>query len=66
VRGQALPDTDHGWEALRAMERDRDTGPQKNVKLLNPQAKVSNVLEMVGFMQFFEVHYDCEKALASF
>jgi anti-anti-sigma regulatory factor len=48
------------------MDRTRDGGFQKHIKLLNLQPEIKNVLEMVGFSEFFEVFTDRQKAVASF
>ena len=39
---------------------------QKHVKLFNPSPEVDNVLDTVGFKQFFEVYTDLNKAIQSF
>ena len=66
TRGEALPDLEHGWAALKSVSKSRESGMQKHVKLLNPRPEVVNVLEMVGFSSFFEVFSDRRKALESF
>jgi len=66
TRGEALPDLDQGWSTLKAMDRTRDGGMQKYLKLLNPRPEITKVLEMVGFSEFFEVFTDKQKAIASF
>ena len=66
VRGKTPPDPESGWEALHALDRDRGSGMQHNVKLLNPQARVDRALEMTGLKQFFEIYSDRETAIASF
>lgn len=66
TRGEAEPDPDHGWSTLKSMDKTRDGGMQKHVKLLNPRDQVQNVLEMVGFSEFFEVFTDKQKAVESF
>jgi anti-anti-sigma regulatory factor len=66
LRGEPLPDTEHGWNQLRSMSRAKDEGVQKNLKLLNPRPEVSSVLEMVGFSAFFDVFTDRKKAVESF
>jgi len=65
-RGEKLPDTEQGWATLKSVDRTREGGVQKNVKLLNPRPEVLNVLEMVGFSTFFEIFNDKQKALDSF
>jgi anti-anti-sigma regulatory factor len=66
LRGEPLPDPEHGWNALKSMDRSRDGGVQKNFKLLNPRPEVTSVLDMVGFSAFFEVYTDKQKAVGSF
>ena len=65
-RGESLPDTEQGWAALKSVDRTREGGVQKNVKLLNPRPEVLNTLEMVGFTTFFEIFTDQQKAIDSF
>ena len=65
-RGEKLPDTEQGWSALKSVDRTREGGVQKNVKLLNPREEVLNVLDMVGFTTFFEIFTDKQKAFDSF
>jgi len=65
-KGEKLPDTEQGWAALKSVDRTREGGIQKNVKLLNPRPEVLNVLDMVGFSSFFEVFTDQQKAIDSF
>jgi len=66
TRGEDLPDPEQGWSALKSMDRSRDGGLQKNLKLLNPRPEVISVLDMVGFSAFFEVFTDKQKAIDSF
>jgi len=66
LRGEALPDTEAGWAAIRAMDQGRKIGLQQHVKLLNLQPRVDRVLDMAGFKQFFEIYTDLETAIASF
>jgi hypothetical protein len=66
LRGEKPPDTESGWGAFRSIGRDRDRGLQPHLKLLNPQPKVNNVLEMAGFTQYLEIYTDLETAIASF
>ncbi|MBL8098485.1 MAG: STAS domain-containing protein [Anaerolineales bacterium] len=65
-KGEKLPDTEQGWSTLKSVDRTREGGVQKNVKLLNPRPEVLNVLEMVGFSTFFEIFTDKQKAIDSF
>jgi len=66
VRGDELPDLESGWNVFHEIDRDRDSGLQKHIKLLNLQPQVDRTLEMTGLKQFFEVHTDLETAIASF
>lgn len=66
LRGDKPPDSTAGWEAFRAIDRDRDRGYQTAFKLVNPQPPVEHVLEMVGFKGFLEVHADLQTAIDSF
>ena len=66
TRGEELPDPKQAWSALKSMDRTRDGGLQKHLKLLNARPEITNVLEMVGFSAFFEVFTDKKTAVDSF
>jgi anti-anti-sigma regulatory factor len=67
LRGKEPLDPEAGWGAFHAIDRDRDAGLQRHIKLLNPQPQVDKALETVGFKQFLEVlHTDLATAIASF
>jgi anti-anti-sigma regulatory factor len=66
MRGENPPDPQSGWQAFRAIDRERDTGLQSHVKILNPQPKVLASLQKTGMDQFFEIFTDRQTALASF
>lgn len=66
TRGEEVPDPEHGWSTLKSMDRNRDGGLQKNLKLLNPRPDVVSVLDMVGFSAFFEIFTDKQNAIDSF
>lgn len=66
MRGEAIPDPEQGWAALKSIDRSRSSGFQKSVKLLNPTPQVINVLEMVGYSAIFETFTDKQKALDSY
>ena len=59
-------DPEQGWATFKEIDRERDNGMQKNVKLLNPSSDVAKVLDTVGFKQFFEVYTDLGEAVGSF
>ncbi|MFM8425960.1 MAG: STAS domain-containing protein, partial [Chloroflexota bacterium] len=63
LRGEAMPDLEHGWAALKSVNKSRESGIQQHVKLLNPREEIINVLEMVGFSTFFDIFNDKQKAL---
>ncbi len=66
LRGETPADPQSGWGALKAMDRDRDRGVQKHVKLFGPQQYVAETFDKAGFTQFFEIFSDIKKAVASF
>ena len=66
TRGEEPPDPEQGWSTLKSMDTARDGGMQKHLKLLNPRSEITNVLEMVGFSEFFEVFTDKQKAVDTF
>jgi hypothetical protein len=59
-------DPEQGWNTFKAIDHERESGLQKNVKLLNPSSDVDKVLDTVGFKQFFEVYTDLNEAVRSF
>lgn len=59
-------DPEQGWATFKEIDRERDSGLQENVKLLNPSQNVDKVLDTVGFKQFFEVYTDRGEAVQSF
>ena len=66
TRGDPLPDAEAGWAALHSMDDDREMGYQQHLKLLNPQPRVTQVLQTVGFNEFLKVFTDRDEAVASF
>lgn len=65
LKGQTLGD-EEGWSLLHSIDRERGSGAQKQLKLLNPPPKVAKTLELAGFNQLFEIHADLAQAIASF
>ena len=59
-------DPENGWGTYKEIDRERESGLQKNVKLFNPSPDVDRVLETVGFKHFFEVYTDWNEAIRSF
>ena len=66
MRGEQPPDPEYGWAAFHAIDRDRDSGKQQPVKLLNPQPLIERTLKNSGFDQFFDMVTDKAAAIASF
>lgn len=66
ARGEALPDTEAGWSAIRSVGGASREGKQEHVKLVNPREEVQSVLDMVGFSAAFEIFNDLDEAVKSF
>ena len=66
LRGQEAGKKEEGWDAFRAIDKERDKGAQKHLKLLNPSAKVDSVLTMAGLKDFLEIYTDRDQAIASY
>ena len=65
-RGEAMPDPEKGWGAIRSADKERDSGAQQHVKMCGVPPEVRSVLDVVGFSNFFEMHADLQNAIASF
>ena len=65
-RGKSVAELEEGWASLHAIDRDRGGGVQEHVKLLNPAPRIREILEMVGFTTFFEIHADLNQVVNSF
>ena len=65
-RGLTIPEQESGWSAYHTIDRDRDNGVQKHVKLLSPQPEVAHTLDITGFKALFEIHTNLDSAVASF
>lgn len=66
ARGEALPDTEAGWSAIRSVGNAGSSGVQEHVKLVNPRSEVKSVLDMVGFSSAFQIFTDLDEAVKSF
>src|SRR5512140_1939514 len=55
LRGEQAADMRAGWQALKSIDRSKDLGFQKHVKLLSPQQYVAETFDKAGFTQFFEI-----------
>jgi len=66
LRGEATPDTEAGWSALKSADRSREAGIQTHIKLVGLQEGVADTFDKVGLTQFFAIFPDVDKAVASF
>ena len=66
LQGEPLPDPDAGWEAIHSIERDEAAGKHAQLKLLNPQSRVDQTLELTGMKEYFDIFTDRQAAIASF
>ena len=66
LRGEKPADPQSGWAALKSIDRSRESGMQKHIKLLNPQTYVAETFEKAGFTQFFQIYTDKNQAVKSF
>ena len=66
TRGETLPNPEHGWSTLKSMDRTRDGGMQKYLKLLNPSSDIARALKLTGFDMMLDVYDDLAMAIASF
>jgi len=65
-RGEDSSTFEEGWAAIHAMGKERDSGFQNHVKILNPNENIRGVLDTVGFLAFFEIFTDMDTAIESF
>ncbi len=66
VRGEKATDPQSGWAAFKSIDRSREAGLHRHVKLLQPQQYVAETFEKAGFTQFFEIFDNLPQAMASF
>src|SRR5512143_59821 len=66
LRGEKPADPQSGWAALKSIDRSKETGMQKHVKLLAPQQYVADTFDKAGFTQLFQIFPDLKQAVASF
>ena len=64
--GEDRSTIEEGWSAIHTLGKKRDSGFKNHVKLLNPNKKIQDVLDTVGFKTFFEIYADIHPAIASF
>jgi anti-anti-sigma regulatory factor len=66
LRGDTPPDPEMGWQAFHSLGHDREGGVQPHVKLLSPQPKVLQTLQITSMTDIFEIFSDRQAALDSF
>jgi anti-anti-sigma regulatory factor len=66
LKGEAPPDLEDGWSAFDALERDREGGLDKNLKLCRVTDQVRSSLERVGFTQYVAIYNSRKAALVAF
>jgi anti-anti-sigma regulatory factor len=65
LRGDEPPDPEAGWNAIRSLFRESRHRQQRNVRLVNTQAQVADVLERFGLSHYFPGCSRLETAVAS-
>jgi anti-anti-sigma factor len=66
LRGEATPDIEAGWSALKSADRSRGGGIQTHIKLVGLNEGVAETFDKVGFTQFFAIFPTVPDAVASF
>lgn len=67
MRGEAPPDPEYGWNALRAVGAEADIGSaQTNIHVCGTQEGVQKVLDRTGLASLFPSYPDRASALAAF
>jgi anti-anti-sigma factor len=67
MRGEAPPDTEQGWEALRAIRDEVEAGRgQTSLRICGTQDAVQKVLDRTGLGPLIPSYPDRESALAGF
>jgi len=66
MAGEAPPDLEHGWEALRAIQDESDRGPQGNLRICGARPAVWKVIDRSGLGGVIPADPDRAAALAAF
>lgn len=66
MRGEQPHDMETGWNVFHAIDQGRERQPMTQVKLLNPQPKITSTLQKTGMDHFFEIFTDRKAALESY
>ncbi len=65
MRGEAAPDTEQGWVALRAVQQEADAGQVSTaLRLVGVQAAIQKVLDRTGLGPLIPTYRDRAAALA--
>lgn len=64
--GHSIQGNSGGRPTFRAINTKEDASAREHFKLLNPQAAVEHVLDVIGLKQFFEIFTDLDTGVKSF
>jgi anti-anti-sigma regulatory factor len=65
LRGDEPPDPEAGWNAIHSLFRESEQRRQRNVRLVNTQPQVADLLERSGLSHYFPGYSRLETAVAS-
>ena len=68
MREESPVEPEDQWNPMRAIANDmqNDSGHDRHCKLLNPQSRVAQTLQVTGFDKILAVYFDRETAINSF
>lgn len=68
MRKESPTEPEDQWNPMRAIahEVQSESGHDRHCKLLNPQSRVAQTLQVTGFDKILAIYFDREEALASF
>jgi anti-anti-sigma regulatory factor len=66
MAGEAPPDPEYGWEALRAIQDEADRGPQGHLRICGARPAVSKVIDRSGLGRVIPAYPDRAAGLAAF
>jgi anti-anti-sigma regulatory factor len=64
--GHSIQGKEGSRPVFRSINPKEDAPARERFKLLNPQASVEQVLDVIGLKQFFEIHTDLDTGVKSF
>jgi anti-anti-sigma regulatory factor len=65
LQGEAPPNPDEGWAAIRSMKGGSGNRARECLKLVNPRPRVAGTLDKVGFTEVLEVYPSVDAAVAA-